>query len=523
MRTTHLLCTALAAGAAASVASAQIDPAAPWGAYRGNQLRTASMVASGFAEEYATTITGQYPVSEGGFSVGANGDLYFKTHRNTTNIGNDGGPGCTVIRMDRDTHAVLASVDLPGGSGNYSGLTHAVNGLWTTVYGNGAANNIYRLNATTLAIEQTISNGAFGGLRGAPLIGSVPNVNGHLNLYVHDRNNNQIHCVDSVSGALMWSYTPIGSPASFGKMGPSWTSGGKDVFAYFANTAVFPGVALQDNGNNTYTELWIGGPENFNWIGSGATATPGGTIYVNTFTDDNGDGPTATLWAIDADDGSVIWEVDGHRDEGSDIELNFFSRPAVKGNRVYCCGGWGVVTCFVDNGASYTQAWEWRDELGEFTICTVADVGGETYVYAARQGDPNIDPIVPGEFLVLRDDGASYTEILRTNLGGAMLPSLYGNNSAMPDPDGNVWVAGGTWANVIFKTGEIYKFSPVNDCFADCNGDGNVNTQDFLCYLQLWSAAFQSGNYNPDADCNNDGIINTQDFICFLNLWNAGC
>jgi hypothetical protein len=524
MRKSHLLTTILAAGVIASFASAQIDPTAFWGAYRGNQLRTASVIQSeGPVDGLGMTITDHYPVSEGGFSVGANGDLYFKTHRGNDNINNDGGPGCTVIRMNRETGAVIASVDLDGGSGNYSGLTHAVNGLWTVVYGNGATPTIYRLNADTLAIEQTITNAAFGGLRGAPLIGEVPNLNGNLNLYVHDRNNNQIHCVDSVTGDLMWSYTPIGDPASFGKMGPSWTDGGRDAFAYFANTSVFPGVALKDNGDNTYNELWIGGPENFNWIGSGAAATPGGTIYVNTFTDDGGAGPTPTLWAIDAADGSVIWAVDGHRGEGSDVELNFFSRPAVKGNRIYCVGGFGVVTCFIDNGASYTQAWEWRDELGEFTIGTVAEVGGETFVYAVRQGDPNADPMVAGELLVLRDDGNSYTELLHTDLDGAMLPSLYGNNSAMPDPDGNVWVAGGTWANVAFKTGEIYKFSPAGDCFADCNGDGTVNTQDFLCYLGLWSAAFQSGNYDPDADCNDDGTINTQDFLCFLGLWAAGC
>ncbi len=61
------------------------------------------------------------------------------------------------------------------------------------------------------------------------------------------------------------------------------------------------------------------------------------------------------------------------------------------------------------------------------------------------------------------------------------------------------------------------------NCFADCTGDGSVDTQDFLCYLQIWSTAFQSGNYDPAADCNNDGSINTQDFLCFLNLWSSGC
>ncbi|MBK7405576.1 MAG: PQQ-binding-like beta-propeller repeat protein [Phycisphaerales bacterium] len=519
MRKVQMASMLLAVGAISSIASAQIDPNAFWGAYRGNQLRTAfASVAAGPADNHAMTVTGQYPVSMGGFTVGANGDLYFKTHRNDANIDADGGPGCTVVRMDRATGAVLASVDLPGGSGNYSGLTHAVNGIWTVVHGHGATPTIYRLNATTLAVEQQITNGDFGGLRGAPLIGSVPNMNGHLNLYVHDRNNNKIHCVDSVTGELMWSYIPIGSPALFGKMGPSWTDGGKDVFAYFANTSVFPGVALKDNGDHTYTELWIGGPENFNWLGSGASATPGGTIYVNTFTDDGGAGPTPTLWAIDGGDGSVLWAVDGHRGEGADVELNFFSRPAVKGNRVYCCGGYGVVTCFVDNGGSYTQAWEYRDQIGEFTICTVVEAAGQTYVYAVRQGDPNADPFVPGELLVLRDDGGSFTQILKTDLNGTMLPTFYGANSATPDPDGNVWVSGGTFANPVFKTGQIYKFAPAgNSCFADFNDDGAVDTRDVIAFLNSWTAG------NIAADCDDNGVVDTRDVICFLNLWTAGC
>ncbi|MFG0244088.1 MAG: GC-type dockerin domain-anchored protein [Phycisphaerales bacterium JB054] len=519
MQKNRLVLTVLLAAGMASAATAQIDPSASWGAYKGDQLRRASVTATaGPVEELAMTVSGQYPVSEGGFTVGANGDLYFKTHRNDGNISSDGGPGCTVVRMDRETGAVIASVDLDGGSGNYSGLTHAVNGIWTTVHGNGATPAIIRLNKDTLAVEQTIESGAFGSLRGAPMIGSVPNTNGNLNLYVHDRTNNQIHAVDSVTGAVMWSYTPIGDPVPFGKMGPIWTENGRDVIGYFANTPVFPGVALQDNGDGTNTELWIGGPENFNWIGSGASSTAGGTIYVNTFTDDNGDGPTPTLWAIDAADGTVNWAVDGRRGEGSDVELNFFTRPSVKGDRVYCVGGFGVVTCFVDNGGSYTQAWEWRDEAGEFTTVSTVEVEGETYVHAVRQGDPNADPIVPGELLVLRDDGGSYTEILHTDLSGTMLPSLYGNNSATVDPDGNVWVAGGTWANAAFKTGEIYKFAPAgDDCYADFNGDSSVNTQDVLAFLNAWNAD------DPSADCNGDSSINTQDVLCFLNLWNAGC
>lgn len=54
-------------------------------------------------------------------------------------------------------------------------------------------------------------------------------------------------------------------------------------------------------------------------------------------------------------------------------------------------------------------------------------------------------------------------------------------------------------------------------CRVDINGDGAVNTQDFLAYLNLWTAS------DPEADFDGNGTVNTQDFLLFLNEWTAGC
>ena len=54
-------------------------------------------------------------------------------------------------------------------------------------------------------------------------------------------------------------------------------------------------------------------------------------------------------------------------------------------------------------------------------------------------------------------------------------------------------------------------------CYADYDGNGTVNTQDFLAYLNAWASG------DPGADCNGDATVNTQDFLCFLNLWAQGC
>lgn len=54
-------------------------------------------------------------------------------------------------------------------------------------------------------------------------------------------------------------------------------------------------------------------------------------------------------------------------------------------------------------------------------------------------------------------------------------------------------------------------------CLADMNCDDIVNTQDFIAFLNLWTAR------DPRGDFDNNGTINTQDFIAFLNTWTQPC
>ncbi|MBK7404008.1 MAG: DUF3466 family protein [Phycisphaerales bacterium] len=53
-------------------------------------------------------------------------------------------------------------------------------------------------------------------------------------------------------------------------------------------------------------------------------------------------------------------------------------------------------------------------------------------------------------------------------------------------------------------------------CAADLNGDGVVNTVDYLAFLNLWAAK------DKGADWNADGVVDTRDVIAFGNDW-AGC
>jgi glucose/arabinose dehydrogenase len=63
--------------------------------------------------------------------------------------------------------------------------------------------------------------------------------------------------------------------------------------------------------------------------------------------------------------------------------------------------------------------------------------------------------------------------------------------------------------------GEVFRLTP--RCRVDLNGDGMVNTQDVLLFLNLWNAD------DAATDFTGEGDINTLDVLEFLNQWNTGC
>jgi hypothetical protein len=75
-------------------------------------------------------------------------------------------------------------------------------------------------------------------------------------------------------------------------------------------------------------------------------------------------------------------------------------------------------------------------------------------------------------------------------------------------PDGTLIVCG---------VGTDVRAYRTDRCVADFNGDGGVNTQDVLAFLNAWVAG------DARADINGDGSVNTQDVLAYLNLWVAGC
>ncbi len=89
-----------------------------------------------------------------------------------------------------------------------------------------------------------------------------------------------------------------------------------------------------------------------------------------------------------------------------------------------------------------------------------------------------------------------------------------------PDGSGRVFIGGFTGGDLGGTSEGLYDAWIARfglPCVADFNGDGTVDTLDFIAYLN----AFYS--QNPGADLNGDGVINTLDFLEFLNAFNRGC
>jgi hypothetical protein len=131
------------------------------------------------------------------------------------------------------------------------------------------------------------------------------------------------------------------------------------------------------------------------------------------------------------------------------------------------------------------------------------------YIDGAMVGTQELGGIDGRWSLYTRDDGTPWFWLFTDDTGdtsSAAVSSVHFANYAMTGAE--IAALGAADADGILA-------DPT--CIPDWNADGVVNTQDFLAYLNDWSAQ------NAVADLNEDGVVNTQDFLAFLGLWAAGC
>ena len=54
-------------------------------------------------------------------------------------------------------------------------------------------------------------------------------------------------------------------------------------------------------------------------------------------------------------------------------------------------------------------------------------------------------------------------------------------------------------------------------CAADCDGSGDLNVLDFVCFQSMFVAG------DMGADCDGNGVLNVLDFVCYQQQFLAGC
>jgi hypothetical protein len=64
-------------------------------------------------------------------------------------------------------------------------------------------------------------------------------------------------------------------------------------------------------------------------------------------------------------------------------------------------------------------------------------------------------------------------------------------------------------------SGEVADCTP--KCYADCDGDGSLSIDDFICFQTFFALQ------DPYADCDGDGSLSIDDFICFQTFFAIGC
>ena len=63
----------------------------------------------------------------------------------------------------------------------------------------------------------------------------------------------------------------------------------------------------------------------------------------------------------------------------------------------------------------------------------------------------------------------------------------------------------------------LARFPSGDACYADCDGSGDLDFFDFLCFQNAFAAG------DPYADCDSSGALDFFDFLCFQNAFAASC
>ncbi|WP_167880847.1 PQQ-binding-like beta-propeller repeat protein [Methanococcoides sp. AM1] len=278
-----------------------------------------------------------------------------------------------------DGYSWIKAVDITDGSLVWSTELDSMEyGSWSSpAYHNGyvftsSGRNTSCIDAATGNIEWTFVNPPVEGVIAASVNGGPTIADGKV--FCSDWDGGHYYCLNEADGTQLWNFSVYDSGGT-GLNGPR----AQGCVAYMDGKAYLTSFSYQhvENGSlaqgfvycvdaETGTEKWKTSMEQ-NGCGSVACGDDG-RVYVSSY---NFYGNGAT-YALDANDGSIIWERETWRTDGT---------PALAYGNVYVAGGyeWGKVYCF--NATTGNTVWETDGSLwiGHWTE-SVAVADGKVYV-----------------------------------------------------------------------------------------------------------------------------------------------
>ena len=170
----------------------------------------------------------------------------------------------------------------------------------------------------------------------------------------------------------------------------------------------------------------------------------------------------------------------------------------------------GIFAAFGERVSSFIVPWDAGDApwIAVQPKGVTADAGSAVLLHTAAEGGPPLGFQWRFEGQDLADGPTPHGSIV----SGSDTDSLAIENVRPEDAgDYDCRVTNGCGQAVSITAGLVVR------CRADFDGNGIIDTRDFVAFLDAW------GSGDPAADFDGDGAIDTRDFVSFLNRWASGC
>lgn len=159
---------------------------------------------------------------------------------------------------------------------------------------------------------------------------------------------------------------------------------------------------------------------------------------------------------------------------------------------------------------------------GPFTVTSPNSVGvawavGSTQKVTWNVANTNLAPVSAGKVRIdlSLDGGLTWPIVLAPSVNNTGQANVSVPGNLTPTNKARVRVS--AIGNIFFDISNTNFTISVASCGSDCDGDGQLTINDFICFQTLFVIG------DPKGDCDANGVFNIDDFVCFQTLFVLGC